>query len=95
MPASHKHRAESRGKKKKEIRASEVSVYLGWWSRGECRGERVSPMLQVHWTLPTTSVQHGPDLWADDRSATSRISWPSLAPCPSHTSASHPASGIS
>lgn len=29
----------------------------------------MDPMLQVHWTLPTTSVQHGPDIWAGDWSA--------------------------
>ena len=49
---------------------------------------------QVHWTLPTTSVQHGPDLRRDDWAATSRLSWPRLAPRPPHTSASHSASKI-
>lgn len=55
----------------------------------------MSPVLQVHWTLPTISVQHGPGLWSDYWSSTSGLSWPSLAPCPLHTSASHLASKIS
>lgn len=55
----------------------------------------MDPVLQVHRTLPATSVQHGPDLWAGDWSATPRPSWSSLASCPPHTSASHPVSKIS
>ena len=54
----------------------------------------MKPVPQVHWTLPTPSVQHGPDLWTDDWAATPRLSWPSLAPRPPHTSASHSASKI-
>lgn len=79
-----------------KIRASELSASAsGEGGQGESRDEWGSPVPQVHRTLPTASVQHGPDLWADDRSATPGSSWHSLAPCPSHTSASHSASKIS
>ncbi|XP_043342631.1 protein FAM166B isoform X2 [Cervus elaphus] len=75
--------------------ASGVSASLsGAGEAGLSGGEQVKPVLQVHWTLPATSVQHGPDLWTDDWAATSRLPWPSLAPCPPHTSASHSASKI-
>ncbi|XP_065763743.1 ciliary microtubule inner protein 2B isoform X3 [Muntiacus reevesi] len=75
--------------------ASAVSASLsGAGEAGLSGGEQVKPLLQVHRTLPATSVQHGPDLWTGDWAATSRLSWPSLAPRPPHTSASHSASKI-
>lgn len=91
MPDLNMQPAESR--KDQGFRALCFCLWGGW--AGESRDEGVSPVLQVHWTLPTASVRHGPDLWADDGSATSGSSWHSLAPCPSPTSASHSASKIS
>uniref|UniRef100_A0A452TKV6 Ciliary microtubule inner protein 2B n=1 Tax=Ursus maritimus TaxID=29073 RepID=A0A452TKV6_URSMA len=53
MPAPHIHPAESRRKRS----GLQRSVFLSGGGGGARRGEWVSALLQVHWTLPTTSGQ--------------------------------------